>query len=309
MRRDELKKLIRGTIATLPTPFDDKMQVDMGRMAELTQWWVENGLGSDTAPLKVAAAMGEGPDLSDDEWPHLLRTVVNAGGGDKVVICGLKSKDTLHTIEDAKKAQNLGAIGVQINLPIFHHSNQDDYVRFFTDISDAIDIGIIIYNTHWFGCESLAAETMLRLVDAEHVTAIKWDVPEGMDYDEMTKFSHIFNVIDNSYQQVRCHKNGGRGYISGEIAAYPQYDLEIWQLLEAEKYDEAQAELDLFQNAIKSLAGRSARRSGGYRFMKGLMAAMGRPAGGTRPPTLPFDDQETAELRDILRGIGWPAPE
>ena len=44
-------------------------------------------------------------DLSDDEWPHILRTVVNAAGPDKTVICGLKPKNTLHTIDDAKKAQ------------------------------------------------------------------------------------------------------------------------------------------------------------------------------------------------------------
>lgn len=92
---------------------------------------------------------------------------------------------------------------------------------------------------------------MLRLVDAEHVAAIKWSVPEGEDYDQMRKFSHIFNVIDNTNQPVRCHKNGGRGYISALIAAYPQHDLEVWQLLEAHRYEEAQAKLDCIRNASR----------------------------------------------------------
>ena len=105
MNREELKKRIRGTPVTLPTPFDDDMKVDFPRLADVTQWWVEQGLGTDDAPLKTSAAMGEGPDLSDDEWPHILRTVVNAAGPDKTVICGLKPKNTLHTIDDAKKAQ------------------------------------------------------------------------------------------------------------------------------------------------------------------------------------------------------------
>ena len=307
MTRDELGKLIRGTLGTIPTAFDDKMKVDLARMADLTKWWVENGMGTDVAPIKVAAAMGEGPDLSDDEWPHLLRTVVNAAGSDAVVICGLKTKNTLHTIEDAKKAQDLGAVSLQIDLPVFHHPNQDDYVRYFTDISDAIDIGIMIYNTYWFGCESITAETMLRLADAEHVVAVKWDVPEGHDYDEMRRFAHIFNVIDNANQPVRCHKNGGRGYISGLIAAYPQHDLGIWQLLEAHRYEEAQAQCDRVYNALVSF--KPTRQSGGYRHIKGLMAAMGRPVGPPRPPTLPLDEQDIAELKGILRGVGWPVPE
>ena len=92
MNREQLRKRIRGTLVTLPTAFDDDLNVDMGRMAEMTRWWIDQGLGSNDAPLKTSAAMGEGPDLSDDEWPHVLRTVVNAAGNDATVICGLKAR-------------------------------------------------------------------------------------------------------------------------------------------------------------------------------------------------------------------------
>ena len=309
MHREELRKVIRGTIVTIPTAFDDEGRLDLPRMTDLTRWWVEQGLGSDIAPLKVAAAMGEGPALGDDEWPLLLRTVVNAAGSDAHVICALKSKDTMHAIEDAKKAQDLGAIGLQIDPPIFHGPTQDDYVRYFSDISDAIDIGIMIYNTYWYGCPSVSAETMLNLDDAEHVAAIKWGVPEGLDYDDMRKFAHMFNVIDNSDQPVRCHKNGGHGYISATIAAYPQFDLEIWQLLEAKRYDEAQEKLDLRQKALGPWRAKVRERSGGIRPVKGVMGAMGRSAGPPRLPTLPLEDQELAEIKGILKGIGWPVPE
>ena len=270
---------------------------------------MENGLGTDEAPLKVTAAMGEGPDLSDDEWPQVLRTVVSAAGSDAVVMCALKTKNTLHAIDDAKRAQDLGAIGLQIDLPFFHHCNQDDYVRYFTDISDAIDIGIMIYNTHWFTLnpvqESMHADTMLRLADAEHVVALKWSNAEGQDYDDMKKFAHIFNVIDNTGSPVRCHQNGGRGYISSLVAVYPQHDLEVWRLLEAGKYDEAQTRLDRVNSALAHWQAKTSARSGGYRQGKGMMAALGRPVGPPRPPTLPCDDQEIAEVREIMEGLGW----
>lgn len=58
--------------------------------------------------------MGESPDLNDDEWLQVLRTVVDAAGPGKTVICALKPNNTLHTIEDAKSAQDLGAVGLQI---------------------------------------------------------------------------------------------------------------------------------------------------------------------------------------------------
>lgn len=305
MNREEIKKLIRGTPATVPTPFDDKYQVDYAKLTDLTKWWVEQGLGTDVAPIKTSAAMGEGPDLNDEEWPAILRTVVNAAPRGTKVICALKTKNTLHTIEDAKRAADLGAIGLQIDLPIFHHSNQDDYVRYFTDISDKIDIGIMIYNTWWFGCEHLEPDTILRLKDAEHVTAIKWSAPQGKNYDDMTKFSGIFNVIDNSGQAVRAHKNGGRGYISATIAAYPKFDLEVWKLLEAKKYDEAQAMLDKYRTPWSEWAKKASAKSGGYRQIKGLMRAIGKPAGDPRPPTLPCSEEEVADLKKVLKGMGW----
>ena len=184
-------------------------------MADMTQWWVEQGLGTKTAAFKVASAMGSGPDLGDDEWPHLLRTVVDAAGPDATVLCALKAKDTLHTIEDAKKAQDLGRGRSQVDLPFSTISDQDGNVRHFTGISDAIEIGIMIYNTWWFcmnpAKEYMHADTMLRLKDAERVVAIKWSVPEGEDFDQMRQFSDTFNVIDNSGLRIRSHQNADAG--------------------------------------------------------------------------------------------------
>ena len=309
MNREQLKKRIRGTPVTLPTPFDDDMKVDFPRLADVTKWWVEEGLGTNDAPLKTSAAMGEGPDLSDDEWPHILRTVVNAAGPDKTVICGLKPKNTLHTIDDAKKAQDLGAVGLQIDLPFFHHAQQDDNVRHFGAISDAIDIGIMIYNTHWF-CQNavkeyMKAESMLRLKDAEHLVAIKWSVPDGEDYDTMTQFSDIFNVIDNSGQHVRCYKNGGAGYISSLIAVYPPHDLNVRVLYEQGRYDEAEAEEARVDAALAPWRAKMGAVSGGYRQGKGMMAALGQPMGPTRPPTLPCTDEDIAEVKAIFEQLGW----
>ena len=306
MNRDQLRLLIQGPIATVPTAFDAAYALDIATMAELTEWWIQQGLRTGKSVLKVAAAMGEGPDLDDSEWPKLLETVVNTASGRVPVVCGLRTKNTLHTIEDARRAQDLGAVGVQIDLPIFHHPTQDDYVRYFTDISDAIDIGIIIYNTWWFGAESIKAESLLHLTDAEHVVAVKWSTPTDADYDDMRQFSGIFNVIDNSNNPVGCHRNGGRGYISSIIHAWPEHDLRVWELVEQQRHDDAQARFDRVNLALRAFDERLARESGGYRLQKALMEAIGRPVGPPRPPTLPLNANQLAELRDLMLKLNWP---
>ena len=52
MDRDELRKLIQGTVVTTPTPMDKDMKVDYARITDVTRWWVEQGLGTNVAPLK-----------------------------------------------------------------------------------------------------------------------------------------------------------------------------------------------------------------------------------------------------------------
>ena len=253
MKREELKGLIVGPIATVPTPFDDDFEVDFGRMAAATQFWVESGLVVGKAVIKVAAAMGEGPMLSDNEWPYLLRTVVQAAGGKAAVMCGIHYKDTKRTVEDAKRARDLGAIGLQISPPIFNDPTQDDILRYYEAVSNAIDIGIMIYNTWWLGGGNVLPETLLKMADFEHVVAVKWSVPEDQDYEDMRQFAHIFNVIDNSSQAARCHKLGGRGYINLTAEIYPPHDLKIWELLENGQHDEAQALYDRVNNPLREL--------------------------------------------------------
>ena len=312
MNKSQCKQYIHGAIATIPTAFDSQFNIDFGRMSDLTKWWVSQGLGTSNFPLKVAAAMGEGPYMSPDEWPILLQTVVNAAGPEANILCALQIRDTLHTIEDAKKAQDLGAKGLQISLPFMAHPTQDDCYRFFSDVSEKIDIGIMIYNTFWFGCEPISVQTMQKLSkNTEHVVAIKWDVPDNGNpsfpvYDDMSKFAADINVIDNSSQPARCHKLGGQGFISSLICAYPEAIIKCWNLLEAKKYAEFQVIWDKVETPIREWRDKNSKLSGAYRGVKGVMDAIGKYVGPSRPPTLGLSPLELSELKALVKKHGFP---
>ena len=127
MDRSDLRELIVGPIANVPTHFDDRFRVDYGRMAE-------SGLVKGNAVIKVAVAMGEIAHIRDDEWGPLLKTTVQAAKDKATVMCDIHYKDTLCTIEDAKRAADLGAVGVQVTPLIFNDPTQDDILRFFEDL-------------------------------------------------------------------------------------------------------------------------------------------------------------------------------
>jgi 4-hydroxy-tetrahydrodipicolinate synthase len=276
-------------------------------MYELVERWVETGLVKGRSVIKVAAAMGEGPMLSDDEWPFLVRTAVQASKGRATVVCGLHYKDTKRTVDDAKRAQDMGAVGLQVCPPVFNVPSQDDLLDYFGEISDAIDIGIMVYHTHWVGGGRIEVDTIMKMADIEQIAAIKWSAPEDVDYDEMAKFSGIFSVIDNGGGPAVCHKLGGRGYINLTAEAYPAHDLKVWDLLESGQYDEAETLFDSVNEPLRVLDEKFAVRSGGQaRLKKGIMALMGQPVGVSRPPSKPLNENELAEVRKALLGFGWP---
>lgn len=325
MRRDELQKLIQGAICTLPAPFDKHFHADYGRMYELCQWLVEQGLRTGNSMLKVAASAGEGMQLADAEWAAMVQCVASAADGKVPIMAGISHKDTYRTIEDAKKAQDLGAVGLQISPPIFNNPNQDDLLRHYSAISDAIEIGVMVYNTPWFsmhmakrygggGLYSLGdhhPDTIVKMADFEHIVAIKWSVSDDYEYEEMSRFSGIFNVLDNNTDPILCHKLGGRGYINTFNDAYPAHDIKIWELLESKQYDEAERLYKLPKTSeMAAFAAKVGKKSGGgARVKKGIMEVMGQPVGPMRPPSLPLTPEETDELREIVRAWGWPVAE
>ena len=172
-------------------------------------------------------------------------------------------------------------------------------------ISDAIDIGIMIYNTYWFGVSPIEPETMARLKDAEHVAAIKWHYPTDEGYDKMKEFSDEFNVIDNAGQHVRCRKNGGEGIVSAFGPAYTKHDLKVWDLIENGKYEEAEALEKSFNETIGPALLKISSNSGGYRAARGMMELVGHPVGPPRLPTEPLTSEELNILKVAMENCGW----
>jgi len=306
MDRDAVKKVIVGPIATVGTPFDANHELDLGRMHEMTQWWVEQGLVTGRAVIKVAAAMGEGPQLRDTEWPALLRTAVRAADGKATIMCGLHYKDTMRQIDDANRAADLGAIAVQVSPPVHNGPTRTDVLHFYEDLSSGTDIGIMIYNTGGMLGDLIKVTDYHIMADYENVVAIKWSSP-GHDYDEIFGLKDKVNIIDNTKNPVRNHKLGGRGFINWTSEIQPSFDLSIWDMMEAGNYDKADTEWNRVYGPLTKMINKIGERSGGQaRMKKGLMKITGKDIGDSRPPSEPLSAEEMAELYKVYSGLGFP---
>ena len=310
MKRQELREIIRGLIVVTVTPFDNDFKLDLDSMSRDTEYWIENGVVKGKAVLKVASVMGELTSMTEAEWPQVVKTAVDTANGRVPVISCVHGKDTLRTIEDAKRAQDLGAVGLQIVPPFENIPNQDDIVRYYEAISDAIEIGVMIYHAHWMPHSRIEIETFKRMAGLEHIVAIKWNSPADVPYESMQELVDDFNIFDNSNQPGRCYKNGGQGFLDHLAPAYPQHELEILDLFDAGNFDEGQALWDKVSlPTIEFLNNEFADSGGVARLKKAAMAIMGHPVGSMRPPSQPVNDEQMDKLRDVLIGAGWPVPE
>ena len=309
MDRQQLRETIRGLIVVTVTPFDDDYELDLGAMADATEFFVESGLVKGRAVLKVASVMGELASMSEAEWPQVVKTTVDAARGRVPVISCVHSKDTRRTIEDAKQAQDLGAVGLQIVPPFENVPTQSDILRYYEAISDAIEIGVMIYHAHWMPHGRIEMDTFKKMANFEHIMAIKWNSPPDVPYESMRELVGDFNIFDNSNQPGRCYANGGQGFLDHLAPANPQHELEILDLFEAGKYDEGQAMWDAVSNPTIEFKNTVLASGGGVaRLKKAAMAVMGHPVGSMRPPSPPLTVEEMGKLSDLLVDLGWPVP-
>ena len=125
----------------------------------------------------------------------------------------------------------------------------------------------------------------------------------------MERLGSHFNLIENANNRVAFHKAGGHGFLDISSVAYPKHELKIWELLEANQYDEAQHLCDTVDDPLMDFDNETRKVSGGQaRFKKMIMNAMGHEVGEQRPPTLPATDKEMSDLKKLLEGFNWPVP-
>ena len=139
--------------------------------------------------------------------------------------------------------------------------------------------------------------------------ALKWSTPEGSgEYLRgLAQFSDRFAIVDNQGLFVMTHLMGGTGYITHLATIWPEHDLEVWRLLEAGDYHAAQQKITSTNWPWHDFRAKMWKRTGCESpAIKTALELCGRPGGPTRLPARELNDDERAELHELLRRIGVP---
>ncbi|MDL2229368.1 4-hydroxy-tetrahydrodipicolinate synthase [Treponema sp. OttesenSCG-928-L16] len=133
---------LRGAYTALITPMKENGDVDYDGFRSLVRFQINGGIDG-IVPLGTT---GETPALERDEQDKLIDIAVGEVSKRLPVIIGTGSNSTKHTIENTKRAKELGADAALIVTPYYSKPNDEGIFRHFEAVAWAVDIPIVIYN-------------------------------------------------------------------------------------------------------------------------------------------------------------------
>lgn len=163
------KTVFTGVATALITPFDKRGKIDYGKFAELVEFQISEGINA----LVVAGTTGEASTFGDDEHRDAISFVVKQTNGRVPVIAGAGSNDTSYAKGLVEHACAAGADAVLLVTPYYNKTTQKGLVRMYTELADASEKPVILYNVPSRTGVNIEPETYLELAAHPNIAAFK----------------------------------------------------------------------------------------------------------------------------------------
>ena len=304
-----VKQTLRGPMIPVITHFKNDLSIDETAIRAEVNYLIEHGIVTGQGVLLAVGAGGDFNMLSLGERKQVAKAIVEAAAGRVPVIIGAQDTNVTVMIEMAQYAEALGAYGIQFSTTYYYTPSDDDALRLYKTIHDSTSkVAIMAYNTFWHDYD-FPFEVLDELCELERLVALKWARPDnGAPYMQgVARYADKLAVVDNGGMRVMNHMLGGTGFITHLATIWPEHDIAIWNLLEAERYKEAQGKIMKVNWPWQAFRGKMAgRTSGESPPVKAALELVGRHGGASRLPARILNQEERAALRQLLIDIGMP---
>lgn len=164
-----MSMLFKGVGTAIVTPFNADGSIDFDAFRKLIQYQINN----DIAALLPCGSTGEAMTMTEEEHILIVRTCVEEVNKKVPVIAGAGSNSTNKAIILSQQCQVAGANGILSVVPYYNKPTQDGIYNHFKEISENIDIPIIIYNVPSRVGIDISDETIVRLSQLKNIIGIK----------------------------------------------------------------------------------------------------------------------------------------
>ena len=276
-------------LTAMVTPFQPDGSLDVEGAARLASYLVDEQ-GNDG--LVVSGTTGESPTTSDAEKETLLRAVVEAVGDRAVVVAGVGTYDTHHSVELARAAEKAGAHALLAVTPYYSKPPQAGLIRHFTTIADATGLPVMLYDIPGRTATPIATETLFRLGEHERIVAVKDAKGDIAETSRLTRDSGLAFYSGDDKNTLPFLAVGAVGVVGVPTHLFGRQTKEM--IVAFESGDHAEA-LRRHQELLPVYLGFF--RTQGVILTKAALREQGLPAGPVRSPLVDATEAELAQLR------------
>lgn len=159
-----------GTMITaMVTPMHDDGSLDLDGAQKLASHLVDQGNDG----ILVNGTTGESATTTDEENNDLVRAVAEAVGDRAVVMAGVGTNDTAHSVAAARNMAAAGADAALIVTPYYNKPPQAGVLEHYRTVAAATDLPAMAYDIPGRTATALAPDTVRALAEVPNIKALK----------------------------------------------------------------------------------------------------------------------------------------
>jgi 4-hydroxy-tetrahydrodipicolinate synthase len=230
--------MFRGAITAIVTPFREDGNLDEDSLRGLVEFQVKNKIDG----IVTCGTTGESPTLSHDEIKKVTEIIIDSSRRKVHVIASTGGYNTKEAIEATKTAGDIGADASLQVCPYYNKPTQEGLFRHFSEIANAVDIPLVIYNIQGRTSVNLETSTLARLAD-EHSNIVGVKEASG----NIAQMMDVISMLPKEFSVLSGDDNltlplmalGGKGVISVASNIIPNEMHELTDLALNGKFDKA----------------------------------------------------------------------
>jgi 4-hydroxy-tetrahydrodipicolinate synthase len=284
----------QGVFPAVTTQFREDLGVDLEATARVVEALLRDGVSG----LIMCGTVGENTSLTRAEKNAIWEMAVATVRGRVPVIGGIAEFTTAFACELAQDAQRIGLDGIMVMPALVYSSKPHETAAHFRGVAAATDTPVMVYNNPPIYRNDVTPDILASLADCDTIVCFKDSSGDTRRFtdtrnrvgDRFLLFAGLDDVIVESVML------GAVGWVSGMSNAFPREGETLFRLARAGRYAEARELYDWFMPLLHLDA-----RPDLVQCIKLCEHLAGRGTYLTRPPRLPLQGADRAEVEAIMR--------
>jgi len=283
----------RGVFPALTTKFTASDEIDWAAMERHLEFQLDAGVHG----LVILGSLGETSTLRHGEKLEMVKFFSRERRKGRPLLACIAESSTGDAKDFAVEAEQAGVDGFMLLPPMRYPSDRRETMFFLNEVASATSLPIMLYNNPVAYGVDIIPDDIVRLADNPKFQAVKESSTDTRRISEIRKRlgdrMAIFCGVDDL--AFECFALGAVGWVAGLVDAFPRETVQLWELTQAGRWDEAR---ELYQWFLPLL-----HLDVGPKFVQQIKlveALMGVGSAKVRAPRLQLTDKEASAVEKIL---------